>query len=358
MVGYFIEWGVYARGFEVEDVPVADITHLNYAFADISPEGECVVYDSWAALERSGGNFARLQALKAANPHLRTLISVGGWTLSGRFPAVAATPESRARFASSCVDFMLTYGFDGIDVDWEYPVSGGLTPGGPEDTANYTLLLAALRAELDAAGPGHLLTIAGPAGPEKIANIDIPGVAASVDWVNVMTYDYHGGWETSTHFNAPLDAGSDFPLGVTDPLNLANSVEVWRAGGLPAHQLTIGLPLYGRGWAGAGATNNGLFQRASGLSAGTWEAGVLDAWDVLEGEALRADCTRHWHEVASVPWLYCTDGTFITYDDHDSLAAKAQLAVDEDLRGVMFWSMDADVRSGETLIQAAANVVR
>src|SRR5205823_5679300 len=118
-----------------------------------------------------------LQKLKQKHPHLKTLISVGGWTLSGPFSDAALTEKSRSKLAKSCVAFMLRYGFDGVDIDWEYPGGGGL-PGNKsrvEDRQNFTLLLAELRRQLDEQGKGdkkhYLLTIAAPCGPAVYANI-------------------------------------------------------------------------------------------------------------------------------------------------------------------------------------------
>ena len=142
IVAYFVEWGVYQRDYHVADIPAEKLTHINYAFANVSDAGECILYDSYAAIDKfypgdswdngaMRGSFNQLQLLKQAHPHLKTLISVGGWTLSGKFPAVAATAQGRETFARSCRVYA-TYGFDGIDIDWEYPVSGGLTDGTPE----------------------------------------------------------------------------------------------------------------------------------------------------------------------------------------------------------------------------------
>ena len=101
---------------------------------------------------RCAGNFNQLLLLKAAHPHLRVLLSLGGWGSSEHFSAVAATASGRNRLALSCADWVERYGFDGIDVDWEYPVSGGDADveHRPEDAANYVLLLQAIREELNA----------------------------------------------------------------------------------------------------------------------------------------------------------------------------------------------------------------
>jgi len=165
VVGYFAEWGIYDRNYQVMDVPADKLTHLNYAFADISDSGQVVLFDSWAAVDRPyagdmaytpvKGSFHQLAKLKEQNPDLQTLISVGGWTLSDKFSDVALTDASRETFATSAVDFMVKYGFDGIDLDWEYPVSGGLPTNTyrPQDGANYVLLVKKIREKLNREGP-------------------------------------------------------------------------------------------------------------------------------------------------------------------------------------------------------------
>jgi chitinase len=267
-------------------------------------------------------------------------MSIGGWTLSDRFPTVAATAESRRTFVASCVALMAAEGFDGIDLDWEYPVSGGLSPGTPEDRANYPLLLGEFRSQLDAAGGGRL-SIAAPAGSGIIANMDVPGIIPHLDWLNLMTYDFHGGWEAATHFNSPLHAGADFPAGESDPNTVEAAVATYLELGVPPHKLVVGLPLYGRAWAAVPATNNGLFQSGSEAS-GTWEAGVLDYWDIETNYLTRADCDRHWHEAARVPWLFCSDGLFITYDDPESWGHKLRFIEARGLGGAMTWELSAD----------------
>lgn len=147
LVGYFAEWAD-GRGYHVADIPADKLTHVNYAFAVIR-DGQCAARGR-AAPE----HFAQLRALKQKHPHLRTLISVGGWADSGPFSDAALTEASRSKFARSCAAFAATNGFDGVDIDWEYPGGGGLEKdkGRPEDTRNFTLLLAELRRALDDQG--------------------------------------------------------------------------------------------------------------------------------------------------------------------------------------------------------------
>ncbi len=363
VVGYFTAWGVYARDFHVEDLPADQLTHVNYAFANISASGECVLGDPYADTERTyegdawddplRGSFRRLQLLKARHPHLRTLISVGGWTWSGRFSDVALTEESRRRFATSCVDFMVRYGFDGIDVDWEYPVGGGLEGNvvRPEDRRNYTLLLEELRRQLDArgaeTGQHHLLTIAAPAGPSIIANLELAELGRVLDWINLMAYDFNGPWGGATGFNAPMrrPEGDPSPAG----FDVDTAVRAYLDGGVPPDRLVLGVPFYGRSFAGA-TGGDGLGQPFRGPGDGTWEPGVID-WSDLAANYLPR-MTRRWHDAAQVPWLHDpATGLFISYDDAESLAIKRDHARGLGLGGVMIWELSADDDAG-TLLRA------
>jgi len=360
VVGYFASWGVYGRNFHVADIPSEDITHVNYAFANISPALVIVHGDAYADVDRFypgdswapgalRGSFNQLRLLKARRPHLKTMISVGGWTWSGRFSDVALTPASRAAFATSCVQYMVTYGFDGVDLDWEYPVSGGLSSNvtRPADKQNYTLLLAEMRAQLNARaaldGRPYLLTIAGPAGPAIMANFELNLLHQYVDWINIMAYDFHGGWELTTNHNAPLHPalGDPTPAPANTLWNGAAAVAGYLAAGVPAAKLHLGMPFYGRGWSGVPATNSGLFQSATGLPVGTWEPGVFDYHDLAANYVTPA--TRHWDASARVPWLYIpSSGLMVSYDDPESLGHKADFVVNQGLGGAMFWEFSGD----------------
>ncbi|MEU2629668.1 glycoside hydrolase family 18 protein, partial [Kitasatospora sp. NPDC007106] len=244
-VGYFTQWGIYG-GYSAKKVQdsgqAGKLTVLNYAFGNVSADGTCFeanaagVGDAWADYQRPvgaeesvdgvadtaeqplKGNFNQLRKLKAKNPQLRAVISLGGWTWSKYFSDAAATDAARKKFVSSCVDLYLKGDlpqlgsaeggagagagvFDGIDIDWEYPGGGGDAGNvvRPEDGRNYTLLMQEFRRQLDALGrqrhAHYLLTAAVPAGEEKADRLEVRKVAKSVDWLNLMTYDLHGPWE-------------------------------------------------------------------------------------------------------------------------------------------------------------------
>lgn len=357
--GYYPEWGIYQRNYQVADIPAHQLNVINYAFANINANGEVCLFDSWAAVEKAfpgdtwdqplKGNFNQLLQLKARAPHVLTMISIGGWTLSGRFSDVALTDASRQKFAQSAVDFMMQYGFDGIDIDWEYPVSGGLGSNitRPEDKHNYTLLLAELRRQLDDQArvddAYYYLSIAAPAGYQIIANLEPAAIAAAVNWINLMTYDFHGGWENITDHHAPLYA----PPG--DWLNVDTAVHIYQDAGVPAEKIVVGVPFYGRSWKNVPATNNGLRQPASGVPMGTWDdTGIFDYQTIIDLLASQpALIFRLWDDLAKAPFIYApslNNGMFITYDDLDSIQWKVNYVRTLNLGGIMIWDLSSDSR--------------
>jgi len=369
VIGYYPSW-VADRDIFVKDIPAEKLTHINYAFSNLTENGECILGDPKADVERvysaaesvNGqddspsapfhGNFNQLLELKQKYPHLKVLISIGGWSWSSNFSNAAGGDRTRQHFVASCIDLYLKQYkgvFDGIDVDWEYPVSGGLTPGLPEDKTNFTRLLGEFRTQLNELGQAenrhYLLTIAAPAGPGNIRNLRPDLIAILVDWVNLMTYDFHATWEHSTNFNAPLFKATNDPA--DENMNIDAVVQKYISLGLPPEQLVLGVPFYGYGWAGVPETDHGLYQSASGAAPGTWEAGAYEYKDIQKNYSAYE---HHWSDEAYVPWLYDpTSQTFITYDDPRSLEAKAGYARDLGLAGVMIWELS---QGDETLLDA------
>ena len=378
IVAYFAEWGIYGRQYFPASMPLHKVTHINYAFANIGADGRVALGDSYAAIDKAypgdnweqpvRGNYNQFNnVLKTQYPHLKTLISVGGWTWSARFSDVALTPQSRAVFAESCVDFIRQYGFDGVDLDWEYPVSGGLASNvyRPQDGTNYTLLVAEIRAQLDAAGAEdgthYLLTIASAAGFDKIVNFDLAGMHPYLDFINVMSYDLFGAWDlSSTGHQAGLRASPGMTAASPElrtKYNVESAIEQHLAAGVPASKIVPGVAFYGRSWGGVPATNDGLFQPATSVPAGQWDdwsswaTGVYD-WTNLEDKIASGSYTRHWDSQAKAPWLYgnAFGGHFISYDDPASVMLKGSFVMERGLGGLMFWEASGDRR--ETLFDA------
>lgn len=358
IIGYFAGWTV-DRDYWVTDIPADKLTHINYAFANISDDGEIMLGDEWLDTQIPyaddvtddplQGHFRQLNLLKEANPHLQTLISVGGWAWSDNFSDVALTEESRQRFVSSSVDFILEYGFDGIDLDWEYPTGGGEAGNieRPVDVANFVLLLEEMRRQLDEQGAidgrHYLLTIAVGAGKWAYEPLDWEQIHPLLDFINVMTYDMSGGWSSRTGFNAPLYPSSSLPV---EGMSTHTTVQGILAQGVPADKLVMGVPFYGRGWVDTRPVMNGLHQLHGGVPEGT--DGAVHYVDLVENYLPRY--SRFWHERSQVPWLYDEEsGHMISYDDPESLKLKADYVVEHGLGGVMFWELSGDTADSDLL---------
>jgi len=366
VIGYFTAWSVYDRDYHIPDIPAEMITHINYAFAKID-SGRIVLGDPYADIDKFypgdswdedslRGSFHRLQILKRDNPHLKTMISVGGQLWSNTFSDIAYTAAARRNFAVSCAGFIDKYDFDGVDIDWEYPVEGGgdSVVHRPQDKENFTLLLADLKTHLDSLGQlnnrDYQLSAAVSANPLYIKNIEVNNIHRYLDWITVMTYDYHGPWggqaDLLTNFNAPLHMASDDPLGEPfhSEFNLEYTIRTYVKLGAPLEKLNPSLAFYGRGYGNVVNLNNGLFVWYQGRSpVGTLENGDFDYWDLDENYIDKNGYTSYWHNEAKVPWLYNPSTMImISYDDSASIAGKGKFVVDHDIGGVVFWEFSAD----------------
>jgi chitinase len=337
VIGYYADWT--AERYPLAGIPADKLTHVNYAFGKIGGDNRLAVNARLATEQVYPGDcgepgcphglFHQIALLKEKHPHLKFIMSVGGWTDSGPFYEMAATDESRQTFAQSCADFLKAYPqFDGIDIDWEHPVVGGIQPGQPRDAHNYVLLLAALRRAI---GPDKLLTVAVSASPRGIEPLEYPEMAALLDWVSVMTYDFHTGGKRAG-FNAPLYNHDD----PSNPkLNLHDAVQAILAKGVPRAKLVAGVPFFGRGWRGVESPDVWT-EAAAPIQAGSYKT--------IAATFLKSPgYVRHWDDVAKVPWLYNTETKeWISYDDPQSLRLKGEYIAAQTLRGAMFWELSND----------------
>ncbi len=342
IVAYYPYWASYQK-LGLSSFAASGITFINHAFANIR-EGEVVMGD--VATDRA--NFAELKQLKRSDPELKALISVGGWNWSAPFSDVALTAASRTKFAISAVRFVREHGFDGVDLDWEYPVSGGLSSNRtrPDDKQNFTLLLRELREKLDEAqkkdGSKYLLPIAAGASSSYVANTEMDKAASIVDWINLMTYDYHGSWEKTSNHHAALYSDPNRPNSFGASAN--DTVSAFLKAGVPPGKLVLGVPFYGRGWTGCGAAGNGLAQACKGLSEGATSAGLHEFGNLEKQRWIGGNgFVRYWDDVAKVPWLYNKmTGTFITYEDPESISYKADYVKAKGLGGAVVWEVSQD----------------
>ncbi|SDH47546.1 chitinase [Sinosporangium album] len=422
-VGYFVQWGIYGRQYFVRNLDTTGVasklTHINYAFGNIDPvnltclqgvtkgtspnpqdpnqgdgagdaeadygrpmsAGQSVDGIADTGWEKLRGNYNQILKLKAKHPHLKVLISLGGWTFSKYFADVAATDAARKKFVSSCIDIYIKGNlpvvnasggpgtaagvFDGIDLDWEWPGAEG-HPGNhitPNDKANNTALIAEFRKQLDAltqqTGKRYELTAFTPADPVKIAaGWDLPEVAKSLDIFNIQGYDFHGSgsdnsWEpnrTGHQANLHNDPDDPYPF----KFSVESAVDVYLQAGVKPRKLTIGLAYYGRGWQGvADGGKFGEWQAANGAATGQFaeEAGNRGYTNLIAGVP---GCTVRHDTVAVATYCYTGNGgQWWTFDDAWSIQQKAAWLRSKNLLGAMIWEMSGDNGSLTTALDNA-----
>lgn len=376
VVGYFSTYNIYERGYLVTDIPGQLLTHVNYGPMNISTNGQCISADQWAdtqysypgdeTAERLRGNVKQLRLLRGDYPGLQVILSIGGWDYSSRFSDVALTAESRRRFALSCVALMRQYDFDGIDIDWRYPVEGGLLSSErEEDRQNLTLLLEELRAQLDTAGTDdeqtYLLTLTAPAAEAFYRHYELQNVHLSLDWINITSYGYQGAWSELASHHAPLFSNTRDSRGeeMQTQYNVAASVDAYLDAGVPASKIVVGIPFFAQTWRNVRAGDLfGLYQPASGVPTGTRDGGLLyyrDLQPLLESDGY----TRYFDNETRATWLYnAATRIAVSYDDQESIAYKTAYVRSAGLGGVFAWELSYDdeqnsllgaVRSGLSL---------
>jgi len=367
VLGYFVQWGIYARNYHVKNIhtsgSASKLTHINYAFGNVV-NGQCALGDTYADYDRfysaaesvngvadtwdAGalrGNFGQLRRLKQMYPNLRILFSFGGWTWSGGFGQAAANPTA---FANSCFNLVedprWADVFDGIDIDWEYPNACGLScnSSGP---AAFRTLMSALRTRF---GSNYLVTAAitadaSPGG--KIDAADYGGAAQFVNWYNVMTYDFFGPWAASgpTAPHAPLTAYSGIPI---SSFNADAAIQKLKGKGIAGSKLLLGIPFYGKGW--AGVTQSAPGGSATGAAPGTYEQGTEDY------KVLKARCPVTG-TVGGTAFAFC-GGQWWGYDTPSTISGKMSYQRTQGLGGAFFWELSGDTTNGELITAIRNNV--
>ena len=285
--------------------------------------------------------------LKQKHRHFRTLLSIGGWTYSSNFAPGTNSTEKLRNFATSAVSLLKDCGFDGLDVDWEYPQSA-------TEAQQYTKLLHALRYELDqyAASVGQpperfLLSVACPAGPSNFQRLDVRGMNQFLDFWNLMAYDYAGSWDARAGHQANLFPSNREP-GST-PFNTQAAIDFYMANGVDPSKLVIGCPLYGRAF----ANTKGPGHSFSGTGEGSWEQGVWD-WKALPLENSKVEmdpeCAASWCLDAKGGLLGGGKGTMVSFDTMQVAEKKAQWVREKGLGGLMWWESSGDRKNEGSMI--------
>ncbi|CAL9584988.1 glycoside hydrolase family 18 chitinase [Streptomyces griseomycini] len=356
-LGYFANWGVYGRNYHVKNLVTSGsaekITHINYAFGNVQG-GKCTIGDAYADYDKAytaeqsvdgvadtwdqplRGNFNQLRKLKAKYPHIKVIWSFGGWTWSGGFPDAVKNP---AAFAKSCHDLVedprWADVFDGIDLDWEYPNACGLSCDTTSAKNAFSSMMKAMRAEFG----DDLVTAATTADATdggKIDAADYGEAAKYIDWYNVMTYDFFGAWAKNgpTAPHSPLTSYDGIPQqGFTS----AEAIAKFKAKGVPASKLLLGIGFYGRGW--TGVTQSAPGGTATGPATGTYEQGIEDY------KVLKNSCPATG-TIAGTAYAHCGTNWW-SYDTPATVKSKMAWAKSQGLGGAFFWEFSGDTADGE-----------
>lgn len=360
-VVYFCNWAIYARKHVPSQLPADRITHILYAFANIDPEsGKVSLTDPWADLDCQlgpegaagsnpelnedgrprGGCLGQFYKLKTENPHLRVLLSVGGWSYAANFARGVETPQKRQAFVKSAVELVQKHAFDGLDFDWEYPNDSN-------QAQQLVDLLRLARLELDTLAlrnnmtrNQYDLTVATAAGVDNFSKLDIRAMDQYLTFWNIMTYDFAGSWSQQSDLQANL-----YGNGISGD----GAVRGYISRGATPQKIVLGLPIYGRAF----QNTSGLGKPFRGVGSGSWEDGV---WDY---KALPLPDSKESVDKQRVG-AYCYSSksqTLVSYDNLDTAQMKADYVRNSGLGGVMFWESSADKppNSGQSLIVASTD---
>ena len=305
------------------------------------------------------GQFNQLKKLKAEYPKIKILLSFGGWGGGTYFSDASLTSKSRELFVNDCINKFIIGNlpkiknaggngvaagiFDGFDIDWEFPVSGGPegTHNNINDKENFTKLLALFRKKLNLINPKLILTAAVAADKPNLNNYDIKSAEKYLNWFNLMTYDFHGSWNNTTAHHTNLLSS---PKDTTDndaEHSFDKSVKYFIDSlGINSKKIIPGAAFYGKCWYDVDSANGGLYQPGRD-SSGVFKDGFGNFSNLRTIESM--GYKYYWDGLAMAPWFYNSkEKIFWTLDDTKSIALKSRYADAYNLGGLMFWEISGD----------------
>ncbi|KAH8800155.1 hypothetical protein F5884DRAFT_904862 [Xylogone sp. PMI_703] len=354
-IGYYEGWS-NSRACDImepESILASAYTHLNFAFASIDPNSFEVVPASASDVALYTG----ITGLKRLYPFLQVWISIGGWSMNDpdqptatTFSDLAGSASAQEAFTNSLISFMSTYGFDGVDIDWEYPVAPERS-GRPEDLANYPTFLANIRSAFASAGHNWGLSITLPSSFWYLQNFDIVKLEPIVDWFNMMEYDLHGTWDSTDVWIGRVTLA--YVNAHTNLTEIDESLKLLWRNNISPDKVVLGLGFYGRSFALAdpSCTAPGCaFTGAAPPGPCTASAGTLSFAEIED--IIASGGTVTLNEAAAVN-IVTWDGNWVSYDDATTLKMKVDYANSVCLGGTMVWAVTQDDGSA-TAAQALA----
>ncbi|XP_008205183.1 mucin-5AC isoform X3 [Nasonia vitripennis] len=356
VVCYYTNWSVYRPGtakFSPQNINPYLCTHLIYAFGGFTKDNTLKPFDKYQDIDKGG--YAKFTGLKTYNKDLKTLLAIGGWNeASSRFSPMVADPHKRRKFVKNVVKFLRQNHFDGLDLDWEYPA---FRDGGkPKDRENYASFVQELREEFEKEAsktgrPRLLLTMAVPAGIEYIdKGYDIPKLDEYLDFINLLSYDYHSAYEPAVNHHAPLrPIEEDNEYNYDNELTIDYTINHLIKSGATPGKIVVGIPTYGRSYTLFNEDATDLGSPADGPGAegdATREKGYLAYYEICKSVQKDDWIVEKPNPKAMGPYAY-KENQWVGYDDEDIVREKAKYVNQKKLGGIMFWSIDNDDFRGE-----------
>ncbi|KAK4154117.1 glycoside hydrolase superfamily [Chaetomidium leptoderma] len=339
-IGYYEGWnlGRSCGRMAPEDIPLGYYTHINFAFALVNP--------TTFHIEDMGPDTAalydRVSALKSKDPDLKVWIAVGGWAMNDpgpyrtTFSDLAGSTTAQDAFFESLITFMRRHNFDGVDLDWEYPVAedrGGI----PGDYDGFVTLVRRLRERLNQTGKVYGITITLPASYWYLRGFNLNDIEPYLDWFNIMTYDIHGTWDSTVKSIGP------YAFAHTNMTEIQQALELLWRNNINPGRVVLGLGFYGRSFtmkspdclqAGCEFTDGARGGECTGTP------GVLSAAEINTIIANGATVTMD--EAAAVQIVTWDSNQWVSYDDAVTLKKKLDYANLRCLGGTMIWAIDLD----------------
>ncbi|KAI1281725.1 carbohydrate-binding module family 18 [Xylaria sp. FL0933] len=345
VIGYFEAWAPSATGCSKRDIRyiqeiAGSLSHLYVAFGSMAPD----TYEITPMNGISISIISQIMGLKENAPGLRIYLSLGGWSYSDNGTATQAvwgdlssTAEKRNKFIDQLAKFMRTWGFDGVDLDWEYP--GAPDRGGMErDIPNYVSLLQDIRTRWDGMANGWGLSFTAPSSYWYMRWFDIGNLTAAADWVNLLTYDLHGSWDS------PEDQIGSFVYAHTNLTEISDAFDLLWRNNVPANKVNMGIGFYGRTFtlADRSCTSPGCpFSAAGNQGPCTQQPGILSYKEISDIRS-QYNLVIVDDKVAEVDYFTYDKNQWVSYDDVDTLKAKIDYANKNGLQGIFIWAVDQD----------------
>ncbi|GLA58752.1 hypothetical protein AtubIFM54640_008854 [Aspergillus tubingensis] len=378
VIGYYEGWANNRTcdSWSPSNLAVSGLTHINYAFATFQPTVDGWVVSPMSGVANEDEIMNDLVNLKSNHPGLSVYLSIGGWSFNDGDTAsywsdMASTADGRMSWSKSVMSTLQRYGFDGVDLDWEYPVATD-RGGSSDDTFNYVYLVSTLRQVLDASGASYGITFTTPASYWYLQYFDVPGMlSAGADWTNLMTYDLHGVWDGSDPWIGKVMQAHTNLTEIKSALDL-----MWRVGVEPS-KIVMGIGFYGRSFTVADATclePGCAFSDAGNAGPCTATAGVLSykgepsmslparktivprtyangkgPLEIVEYMA-DGDAVVYLDNADAVNYMIWDSATqWVSFDTNVTFQQKIAYANEVCLGGLMIWSLDQDTYDWKAL---------